>query len=567
MKTVSYGIAGLTSLLTLVTTIMTNTFVLGKTSETQSRQFVVTKRYLNFPITQDAPKRAVQVSVGGKVVARFDAEFATDTPGWWSPLDVSAWHGQSMTVSIENMPDTSQGIDSVSESDTPKGEEDVYKEALRPQFHFSAQRGWLNDPNGMVYFNGRYHLFFQHSAFSWNDATKSWGNAVSKDMVHWQELPEALLPDLDGAIWSGSGVDDVHNTSGFGSNGNPPIVLMYTAAGDPFVQCIASSTDGIKFHKYDKNPVVQNIAPGDRDPRVFWYEPTKHWVMALWVGQDGQNTIQFFVSPNLRDWTHSSTFKGGSNGDNFLYECPDIFELPVDGHRDNMKWVLTAANGEYAVGTFDGRAFHADETHLHGQLGTGYYAPQTFNHEPKGRRVQIGWMQTETHGMPFNQSMSLPIELKLVSTPGGPRMTWTPVQELESIRGIHHQFGSMILSQSSANPLSSIEGDLLEIRTSFEPQPGTITSYNIRGVNVSFDANKQQLTVNGNVALAPLRRGKQTLAIYVDRTSVEVFASDGLVYMPVPINTDSSNRNLSVTVQGGSVEINAIDVYILKSIW
>lgn len=446
--------------------------------------------------------------------------------------------------------------------------EKLYRERLRPQFHFTAKQGWLNDPNGLAYYNGQYHLFFQHCPTNWDgNSPKYWGNAVSRDLVHWEELGEALAPDPLGAMWSGSGVVDYHNTSGLGVDGKPPLVLIYTAAGDPFTQCIASSTDGRTFTKFAGNPVVKNIAAGDRDPRVFWYEPTKHWVMTLWVEKDGHNTIHFLTSPNLRDWTLASVTQGGADGDNFLYECPDMFELPLDGDAHNRKWILTAANGEYAVGAFDGKTFTAETGKLPGQRGVGFYAPQTFNDEPKGRRIQIGWFQTETREMPFNQSMSLPMELRLVTTTDGPRLTWTPVKELESLRAKTHKLGALTLKEGDPNPLAAVTSELVELRAEWEPSTDGVTVFTVRGIPVVFEAKTAEVIVNGHRAPAPLHQGKQKITIFADRTGLEVFAGDGRTFVPMPVNLNPADLSLSVAQKGSEAKFSHLDVYELKSAW
>ena len=453
-------------------------------------------------------------------------------------------------------------------SHTPLKTETLYQERLRPQFHFSAKQGWLNDPNGLAYYNGMYHLFFQHCPSTWHgDSPKYWGNAVSRDLVHWEEIGEALAPDTLGAMWSGSAVVDKNNTSGLGQDGKPPLVLIYTAAGEPFVQCIASSVDGRTFTKFAGNPVVKNIAPGDRDPRVFWYGPTKHWVMTLWVEKDGHNTIHFFTSPNLRDWTLASVTVGGAGGDNFLYECPDMFELPLDGNSHDKKWVLTAANGEYAVGSFDGRTFTAETAKLPGQRGSGFYAPQTFSEEPKGRRIQIGWFQTETPEMPFNQSMSLPMELRLVSTHEGPRLTWTPIKELESLRAKSHRWSDLTLTSGELNPLAAVHSELVEVRAEFEPSAAGETTFLVRGVPVVYEAKTQEIVVNGHRAPASLQDGKQKLTVFADRTGLEVFAGDGLTFVPMPVNLNPGDTSLAVSATNGPTKFHHLEVYELKSAW
>jgi sucrose-6-phosphate hydrolase SacC (GH32 family) len=293
---------------------------------------------------------------------------------------------------------------------------------------------------------------------------------VSKDLVHWKELGDTLMPDTMGPMFSGSAVVDRNNTSGFGKDGKPPLVLIYTAAGNPTTQCLAYSLEGRHFTKYVKNPVVPQITGGNRDPKVIWHQPTRKWVMVLYVGTNKGHTIHFLTSPSLKDWKLASVAEGGGKG-NYLFECPDLFELPVDGDIKDRKWVLVAANSEYAVGTFDGTSFTPQHSELVGHQGKGFYAAQTFSDIPAtdGRRIQIGWFQTPTPGMPFNQSMTIPLELKLTATAHGPRLTWTPVKELQSLRTKSHPIEPLTLKPDSSNPLAQIKAELIELRVEFEP--------------------------------------------------------------------------------------------------
>jgi len=532
------------------------------------RSLTASARYLHLPIKNGAPKRLVTLLVDGKVVVRNDIELADGTPDWWAPMEVSEWQGKPVTLRVDKLPEDSTALSSISQSDTVKDSEHMYRESLRGQFHFSPKRGWNNDPNGCVSYNGEYHLFFQHNPYGWGWGNMHWGHAVSKDLVHWQEFGDKLLPDTMGPMFSGSAVVDWNNTSGFGKDGKPPLVLIYTAAGNPTVQGIAYSTDGRSFTKYSGNPVLQQITGGNRDPKVFWHEETQKWVMVLYVELQGKHTIHFFTSPNLREWTLASITEGIA-GTAFLFECPDFFELPVDGDVTKKKWVLLGANSEYAVGTFDGTHFKPEQTKLPGHRGRGFYAPQTFSDIPAkdGRRIQIGWFQTETRGMSFNQSMTVPLELKLVSTTEGPCLTFSPVKELESLRGKTLALEAMALKPGDRNPLDEFQVELLEIRTEIDPGDANEIVFNIRDSMIIYDAKKQELTVNGQRAPAPLRDGKLRLTIYSDRTGLEVFASDGLCYMPMPFNSKPENRRIFLETRGGSATVLTLEAYELRSAW
>lgn len=532
------------------------------------REFTVETRYLNLPIKNGAKKRVVTLMVDGKPVVRNDIALADEKADWWAPMDVSAWKEKTVTLVVDKLPENSTALTSIEPANTIKGSENVYAEPLRGQFHFSPRRGWNNDPNGMVHFNDEYHLFFQHNPYGWDWGNMHWGHAVSKDMIHWEELGDKLLPDELGPMFSGSAVVDYQNTSGFGKVGRPPLVLAYTAAGNPTTQCIAYSNDGRTFTKYAGNPVVKQVTGGNRDPKLLWHTPTKKWVMAVYVELKKRHTIHFYTSPNLKEWTLASVLEGGHDGkDGFLFECPDLFELPVDGDTKSAKWVLLGANTEYAIGTFDGKAFKPEQIILPGHRGKGFYAPQTFNDMPDGRRIQIGWFQTPTPGMPFNQSMSIPIELKLTATSDGPRMTWTPAKELELLRVKSHSIEPMTLTPNAANPLANIRAELIEIRVEFEPSAVSELTFTVRGATVRYDATKKEIVVNGHRAPAALKDSKQRLTIYCDRIGLEVFASDGRTFVPMPFTPKADDRDLSVVVKGGNVRLTTLTVHELKSAW
>lgn len=526
------------------------------------RDFTIRRRYLNLPIKNGAPKRKVTVLVDGRLLERDDLELADREPDWWAFLDVSAWRGRTVTLEVDQLLDDSTALSSIEPGDSLKDGSKLYQEALRGQFHFSSRRGWNNDPNGLVFFRGEYHLFYQHNPFGWSWGNMHWGHAVSRDLVHWQELPDALAPDELGPMYSGSAVVDWANTSGLGQPGRPAQVLIYTAAGNPTVQCLASSTDGRHYTKFRGNPVVPQLTGGNRDPKVMWHAPTGKWVMTLYVETNRTHTIQFLSSPNLKDWTVMSQAEG-------FFECPDFFALPLDGDAAKPEWVLTAASSEYEVGTFDGTRFTPRTPKLPGHLGRGFYAAQTFSDLPAkdGRRIQIGWFQTATPGMPFNQSMTIPMELKLASTPDGPRLTRTPVKELRSLRGRSKVLGPMTLASGSPNPLADLRAELVEVEVEFVPGNASEVVLTVRGGTIRYDAAKQELVVNDHRAPAPLRGGKQRLTVFCDRTALEVFASDGLTYVPMPFQPQANDLSASLQVKGGDAQITKLEFHALRSAW
>jgi fructan beta-fructosidase len=527
-----------------------------------SRELTAQKRYLHLPVKNGGKSRHVRVLVGDKVEREFDVALADDKADWWAALDVSAYKGKKLKLTTSRLPAGSKAFESVEQGDELKDAKTLYREPLRPQLRFSAKRGWLNDPNGLVYYKGEYHLFFQHNPYGWDWGNMHWGHAVSKDLVHWQELGDALYPDAMGPMFSGSAVVDRDNTSGLGKEGKPALVLFYTAAGNPAVQCLAHSTDGRAFTKFADNPVVKQFTPGNRDPKVVWHAPTKRWVMVLYVERDRKHTIEFLTSPDLKKWTPRSRIEG-------FFECPDLFELPLDGDSKKAKWVLTAASSEYVVGSFDGETFKPETKKQPGHRGRGFYAAQTFSDLPASdsRRVQIGWLQAPSPGMAFNQCMSVPLSLGLVTTKDGPRLTMNPVKELEKLHGKAHKAGPLTLKPDARNPLAEADVELLELVASLEPDKKTVVEFVIRGIVVRYDSTKQELTVNGHKAPAPLRDGKVDVRVLVDRTATEAFASGGLTYVPMPVIPKADNRGDSVSVTGGDVKFSTLDVFELKSIW
>ena len=438
----------------------------------------------------------------------------------------------------------------------------IYDETYRPQFHFTSRKNWLNDPNGLVFFEGEYHLFFQHNPDGREFGLMAWGHAVSHDLLHWQELEIALKPDAMGLIYSGSAVVDWDNTSGFGRGSVPPLVAMYTAAGKPFTQCLAFSLDrGRTWTKYGGNPVLPHIANENRDPKVVWHAPSHSWVMALYL--DGSD-FALFSSPDMKIWTRLQTLTlPGCD------ECPDFFEMPVEGSPGEHRWVFTAANGNYQVGAFDGHTFAPETGILPSDYGANFYAVQTYSDIPRadGRRVQIAWMRGgEYPQMPFNQQMSFPCELTLRRTPDGLRLFRQPVQEIAGLYTSEHEWHDQALAPGD-DPLRALSGDLWDIQAEFEVGSAAALRSQVRGAEVRYDVKAQTLTALGRTAPLKLNDGRVTLRLLVDRTSLEVFGGDGRVSLTGCFLPAADDHSLSVAADGGSAKIVSLRVHPLRSAW
>ncbi len=438
----------------------------------------------------------------------------------------------------------------------------LYHEIYRPQFHFTPATNWTNDPNGLVYYAGEYHLFFQHNPHGLQWGNMTWGHAVSPDLLHWRQLADAIHPDKLGTIFSGSAVIDRDNTAGFKTGHESPLVCIYTSAGKPFTQSIAYSTDrGRTWTKYAKNPVLGHIAGENRDPKVFWHKPTKQWIMALYL--DGSR-YALFASPNLRHWKKLSDVPMPGSS-----ECPDFFPLAVDGNPRDLKWVFWGANGRYRLGSFDGKVFTPEKPPLPSLWGANDYAAQTYNGIPKsdGRRIQIAWMNGGVYPkMPFNQQMTFPRELTLRNTADGVRLCMQPVREIQRLHGQSHPWRNVSLKPGD-NPLAKLQGDLWDLEADIRLADAKQVQLSVRGVPVVYDTGKKTLHCLGRTAALPVKNGILKLRLLVDRTSIEIFAEGGQVTMCSCFLPDLRNHSLGLAAVGGPVLVRSLNAYEMRSAW
>jgi fructan beta-fructosidase len=557
---------------TLITVlIFQGCFAASETPQTPGigREIRIDKQYMNLPVKNNSPKRYIDILDDGKIVREFEIKLAaaSEKPDYWVFLDVSEFKNKTLTVRLINSNADSNILSSLTIDDQIKGGEGMYREKLRPQFHFTSRRGWVNDTNGMVYYEGEYHMFYQHTPYDWDSGDKTWGHAVSSDMVGWQELPDAIHPDALGAIWSGSAVIDQNNTAGFQTGSEKTIVCFYTSAGGTtpmsqgkrFSQSIAYSNDrGRTWTKYQHNPIMNHISGDNRDPRVFWHQASNQWVMVLFWED---HMMGFFTSPDLKSWTKRSELKS-------FHECPDMFELSVDGNSSNKKWILYGASGDYLIGQFDGKQFVPQLGPIQFQYGNCFYASQTFNNIPPsdGRRVQMAWGQAAMPDMPFNQMILFPVTLSLHTTPEGLRLYIQPAKEIETLHQQHKQWRNVTVKPGE-NPLNEMKGELFHMKADLAPQGAQTCSVVIRDIPIVYDVQKQQLTCEGKSAPLKPMDGKIQLEILVDRMSIEIYANGGLVYMPIGVNLTNNSETLKFISQGGNTLVEIMDVYQLKSIW
>lgn len=477
-----------------------------------------------------------------------------------------------------------------------------YDEPFRPQFHFSPEKNWMNDPNGLVYYDGEYHLFYQYNPEGDTWGHMSWGHAVSKDLVRWEHLPVALREENGVMIFSGSAVVDHQNTSGFGKDGKPPMVAIYTGHGrGKQTQNLAFSNDrGRTWTKYEGNPVIDIGSPEFRDPKVTWHKPSSKWVMV--VARPDQRKVLFYGSPDLKRWEQLGEF-GGQGAVQGIWECPDLFELTVanaDGTDSGRKrWVLvvninggTPAGGsgcQYFVGDFDGRTFTNDnpkDVKLWADYGPDFYAAQSFANLPTepARRVWIAWMSNWRYAAdeptkPWRTAQSLPRELMLVQTPLGIRLAQKPVRELEQLHG------ERLTPQQFDDA-----GQHLELHVGFDGAASASLKVHAEGEHatlIGYDAARRELYVDRTRArsLAPFHKdfparytapmlpdpdGRVRLQVLVDTSSVEVFGNGGLTVISANTFAPATARGWNVVEardNGGKPQPVSVRVWRMKSAW
>ena len=514
-------------------------------------------RYLNFPVTDSAPETHIKVSADSQVIDEFDLHLSENNPDYYVFLDLGNYKDKVIHVDIPELSVNSKGPDNIKISDRITGSEELYQEPLRQQFHFSSRRGWNNDPNGLVYLDGEYHLYYQHNPYGWPWGNMHWGHAVSTDLVHWKELPIALYPAKFGDwAFSGSAIIDRDNLSGFQSGDNPVMVGAYTSTGRGEA-IIYSNDKGRTFSEYQGNPVIEHKG---RDPKLIWYSPGKHWVSAVYHEENDKKWIAFYTSPNLKEWTYQSKIEG-------FFECPELFEIKVEGSQQK-KWILYGADGSYRVGTFDGKEFNPETKKITFQYGDIFYASQTYNNIPAedGRRIQIAWGRTDSPGMPFNQCMLFPVSLTLHKTGEEYRLLPAPVREINKLHQEPVNMSEQEL-ETGFYPAPFPLGETIHLKAEWEQTEKSRVSLTVAGFELQINRADRTVTLGDNTAPLPGSGGNISLEILVDRLSLEVFINEGEVYMPLYLSPEKRNNEYAIHVKEGSVYLDNLTVWPLDSIW
>jgi fructan beta-fructosidase len=471
----------------------------------------------------------------------------------------------------------------------------------RPSYHFAPQRNWMNDPNGLVYYDGEYHLFFQYNPYGDRWGHMNWGHAVSRDLMHWTELPVAI-PETDVMAFSGSAVIDWSNSSGFGKNGKPPMIALYTGANPKTgnqSQFLAYSNDrGRTFIIHGK--VLDIGSPEFRDPKVFWHSASKRWVMA--AVKATENKVAFYTSSNLKDWSHASDF-GPLGGRGKNWECPDLFELPVEGGRPGEKrWVMSvnlgdnSVNGgsgiQYFVGDFDGRTFTPvsgwGDAPRWADWGADFYAALSWSDMPASdpRRIWIGWANNWNYAKdiptyPSRGLMSVPRTVQLVKSDAGYRIAQAPIAELDRLRTNHRTASAIRLGeQPVALPITGDSVDLtLDIDTGTAEQLALVLTdgrgyQTLVGLTPATNEVFIDRTRSGphfydgfaerHIAPVDLSSRKVRLRVLVDKSIVELFVNDGTTTITERFFRGGGDLSWSMVARGGSATIKTINFWNIE---
>lgn len=489
----------------------------NESNEKESEMTVINteKKYLVLPVNNGAPARDVVLSRGNQALYILNVKLDSVHCAYNSYIPLARFGKEPLDINL------AEGEFRLSDN-LPEG---IYSERLRPAVHFTPRLGWTNDPNGLIFYKGKYHLFFQHNPAGTQWGNMHWGHAVSSDLLHWEEKDIALYPDKFGTMFSGSAILDIKNVTKLKNGEDDVILLFYTAAGEPFTQCMAYSTDGGEsFIKYAGNPVVGHIAGANRDPKVIWSDELECYIMALYLES---NTYSLLKSDDLISWTEFQRFE--LPGDS---ECPDFYPLE---YGDTRFYVFSGASDHYYIGGFEGGLFMPVQEHetMHDEPNV-LYASQTFSNIEDGRRIRISWNTSGTAGnagMPFNCEMSVPCDMKIKRRGKRLMLCAYPVREFESLR------------------IPYISGSTCDMEAVLFPRHAP--SFSVFG-------HTEQLSRMPVDADGTLR-----IRIIADKTGYEAYFGDGEMYIARGFECDLNLTPLKTT----NADILSQKIYGLKSIW
>ena len=532
------------------------------------------KKYLLLPVQEKEENAHIAVlDVRNELVQRLNVRLAVDKVDYWMPLCLNldpsskSEGGNKVLLDITFNGDRRKtgAIDGYAcwrEMKFADTFDTANRERFRPLYHHTPLYGWMNDPNGMFYKDGVWHLYYQYNPYGSQWENMTWGHSTSRDLIHWEAQPLAIESDWLGAIFSGSAIVDKDNTAGFGHDA---VIAMYTSAGAAQTQSIAYSNDGgVTFTKYPGNPVITYNAPDFRDPKVFWHENTKRWIVTLAVGQE----VQFYSSANLKDWKYESSFGREYGCHDGVWECPDLLCLPL-GKGQEESWVLLlninpggpfgGSATQYFVGNFDGHTFTCEDEPSETKwmdYGKDHYATVTFHNAPEDSIVALPWMSNWQYAnnvptQQFRSANGLPRDLGLTKVGGETYLTSTPSKELLAVRGAKVKQPTeaceivIDVKKQAEIVLANAKGE--QVTMIYDGAKQTFTMDRTKSGDVSFSPDFPCVTE------APTYGTIRQLRLFIDRCSIEAFDTDGkmamtnLVFPSEPYNT--------IKVKGGKATI------------
>lgn len=527
-------------------------------------KFMCDSKYIILPVSHTAQKKRLKFFHSGQLLFDLEIELDFVNPDFDAYIHVERFAG--MELDMVCVPEINMAV---GKSNVKYAGEEIYGEKHRPRFHFAAKRGWLNDPNGLVYYHGQYHMFYQHNPVGCKWGNMHWGHAVSSDLVHWSELECALHPDPMGTMFSGSAIIDKKNVTGLKATDEDVIVLYYTAAGSTseiskdrtFTQCMAYSVDGGKtFKKYDKNPILPNIAEGNRDPKVIFHELSNQYIMALYLNG---NQFALLSSKNLIDWKKIQELTLSEDA-----ECPDFYPLALDGDSNNIKWVFTGASDRYVIGRFDGNRFTPETEVKKLHYGKNSYASQTWSGiQPyDGRCIRTTWNTYSIPFMPFNQCMTFPCEMTLHTTADGISLCAYPIQEIEHLYIKTYDFTKIHISENETYKID-LYGKSYDIQLKISPAGKANVRLSLFGIQINIDAPQNQIRCLDSAAPLFAHNGMIDLRMLVDTTSIEVYINKGQALIFNGCIADYNISKFEIEAMGCAMIVEDLKMAELKSVW
>jgi len=558
------------------------------------------KPYLLLPIEEEAPEATVNIIVGGRIDQQANIRLAESKVDYYVPFIISDYKGQKVLLDIRTNNDRShvrdykenvcwQGMRLADAIDSTNVEK------YRPAYQHTPVYGWMNDPNGMFYKDGRYHLYFQYNPYGSMWGNMTWGHSSTTDLVHWEHHPVAVRPDALGTVFSGNTVVDHENTAGFGRGA---VVGLYTSAGVTQQQSLIYSTDnGMTFHKYEGNPVIVSDKER-RDDNMFWDQHTQRWVMVLADALERQDLI--FSSPDMKNWTLESSFGKGYGAQEGVWECPDLFELSIEG-SSKKKWVLVVninpggpfggSATQYFVGEFDGKTFRADtkpEVTKWLDYGKDHYATVSWSNAPDGRRIVLGWMSNWQYAgvvptKQFRSANTLPRDLSLFRADDGTySVKVMPSKEVDALRGSLSRLGGFKVGSQPVQKtlpkgglyeididLGMAKGQQLDITLANDKGEKVVMTYDTERATFGMDRTKSGMVDFSRdfpaVTVAPMQKGtSRTLRLFVDRSSIEAFDGEGRFAMTNLVFPTDTYTTIAFSSRQKTATVKALNVYTIN---